>query len=234
VQFSVDGVNRGAPVALAGGVADLPSIASLLPGSHGVLATYSGDMNFYGGTGGLTQVVTCTRTITGSHTGSLLVGPGSVCILDATISGSVQARPGSAVYVARSTIKGSVSEDKGVAFAMCGSNVVGSTLITRTKGSVLIGDGGDNGSFGCAGNTIGGTLSISKTTGSAEASGNRVGGAISLSDTTSNGVPPDGVPQLEGNQITSGLACLRNAPAPVNGGQPNTAGGVKSGQCTTL
>ena len=222
VQFSADGVNRGGPVTTAAGVAHSPSIASLLPGSHTIVATYSGDGNFYGDTGTLTQVVTCTKTITGTHVGSLLVGPGSVCILDATIGGSVQARPGSAVYVARSTIDGSVSEDKG------------SVLITRTNGSVLIGDGGDNGAFGCAGNTIGGTLSISKTTGSAEASANRVGGSISLSDTTSTGVPPENVPQLEGNRITSGLACLRNAPAPVNGGQPNTAGGVKSGQCKTL
>ena len=134
MQFSVDSVDLGAPVALAGAVGNSPSIATLLPGSHSVLAEYSGDANFFDGSGGLQQVVTCTKNITGTVNGSLLVGPGSVCIVDATIGGSVATRPASAVFVARSTIDGSITENNGVAFAMCASNVGGSTLITRTNG----------------------------------------------------------------------------------------------------
>jgi hypothetical protein len=234
VQFSVDGVPRGGPVAAAGAVANSPSIASLLPGTHTVLAQYSGDANFFDGSGGLQQVVTCTKNITGDQTGSLLVGPGSVCIVDAAIPGSVQARPGSAVFVSRSTIGGSVSENRGVAFAMCDTDVDGSVLITRTEGSVLIGDAGDNGTFACLGNTIGGALSIGRTTGSAEASANDIGDSLTLGDTISIGVPPEDVPKIQANRIGANLACLRNVPAPVNLGQPNPVGGVRSGQCKTL
>ena len=99
---------------------------------------------------------------------------------------------------------------------------------------MLIGDGGDNGTFACPGNTIGATLSISRTTGSAEASGNRIDGSMSLLDTTSTGAPPDDVPELEGNQILGDLLCLRNVPPPTNDGQPNAVGGVRSGQCKLL
>ena len=164
----------------------------------------------------------------------MLVGPGSVCIVNATVSGSVQTRPGTALYVADSSVNGSIGENGGVAFAMCGSDVGGSVLITRTSGSVLVGDGGDDGTFACTGSTIGATLSIGRTTGHVEVGGAQVGGSLSLLDTTSTGVPPEGVPELEANVVHSSLLCLRNDPAPVNDGQPNTVGGVRSGQCTLL
>jgi len=58
VQFVVDGVNFGTPVALAGGVATSTATSSLSAGSHTVSATYSGDANF----------VTSTGTLTGGQT----------------------------------------------------------------------------------------------------------------------------------------------------------------------
>jgi large repetitive protein len=57
VQFAVDGQNLGAPVALNGGSAISPPIATSFPGVHTVTATYSGAGAFQGGTGTLQQTV---------------------------------------------------------------------------------------------------------------------------------------------------------------------------------
>lgn len=55
VQFKIDGVNAGAPVALAAGVAQLAT-SSLSAGSHTVVAEYAGDGNFLGATNALAPV----------------------------------------------------------------------------------------------------------------------------------------------------------------------------------
>jgi hypothetical protein len=49
VQFTVDGSNFGAPVALAGGSATTPATTTLSTGTHTVGALYSGDANFLAG-----------------------------------------------------------------------------------------------------------------------------------------------------------------------------------------
>ncbi len=46
VQFTIDGVNFGEPVALSGASAASPSIANLAVGTHSLGATYLGDANF--------------------------------------------------------------------------------------------------------------------------------------------------------------------------------------------
>ncbi|RNL65217.1 hypothetical protein EFK50_04435 [Nocardioides marmoriginsengisoli] len=50
VQFKVDGVNLGGPVALSGGGANSISTSSLSTGNHTVTAEYLGDANFFGST----------------------------------------------------------------------------------------------------------------------------------------------------------------------------------------
>jgi hypothetical protein len=66
VQFVVDGQNYGAPVALSNGTAISASIASLVVtaagSSHTITAIYSGDGNFLGSTGALSQVVNRAST----------------------------------------------------------------------------------------------------------------------------------------------------------------------------
>jgi len=54
VQFSIDGANVGAPVALVGGTATY-STTTLPAGTHAVVANYAGDDNFRGTTNGLSS-----------------------------------------------------------------------------------------------------------------------------------------------------------------------------------
>jgi hypothetical protein len=54
VQFSIDGENVGAPVALVGGTATY-STTTLPAGAHAVVAKYGGDGNFIGTTNGLSS-----------------------------------------------------------------------------------------------------------------------------------------------------------------------------------
>ncbi len=63
VQFAVDGVDLGAPVALSGGTATSPT-ANLGTGSHNVTANYLGDANFGGTQDSLTQAVAAAATTT--------------------------------------------------------------------------------------------------------------------------------------------------------------------------
>jgi RHS repeat-associated protein len=57
VQFAVDGTNIGSPVALARGKAIFKD-SNLTVGSHTITASYSGDGNFTGSSGSITQPVT--------------------------------------------------------------------------------------------------------------------------------------------------------------------------------
>lgn len=63
VQFKVDGINQGAPVALnASGVATF-NTGSLTPGTHTVTADYSGDSNFAASSGLLTNGPSVSATL---------------------------------------------------------------------------------------------------------------------------------------------------------------------------
>ena len=108
VQFRIDGSNFGAPVALSGGSATSGATSSLSVGNHTVTAVYSGDSNYNGSTGTLSQTVSVnTYTInatagsggTISPSGPVTVSPGAsqtftitpnACcsITDVTVDGS--------------------------------------------------------------------------------------------------------------------------------------------------
>jgi hypothetical protein len=96
VQFSVDGVDFGAPVAVgSGGVAVSEAIASLDAGSHDIEATFSGTANYTSSVGPLTQTVlrrATTTAVTSDVNPSVF---GDTVTLTATVSpapaaGSVQ------------------------------------------------------------------------------------------------------------------------------------------------
>ena len=83
VQFLVDGADYGAPVPLSSGTAGI-SDSSLAVGTHTITAAYSGDGNFNGSTGSLTQGVTGVVTVTNN----LNSGPGSLrAAIAAALSG---------------------------------------------------------------------------------------------------------------------------------------------------
>jgi hypothetical protein len=64
VQFTVDGTNLGAPVALSSGSATSPATSSLSPGAHTVTANYLGSTGLAASSVSLTQVVTRTPCAT--------------------------------------------------------------------------------------------------------------------------------------------------------------------------
>ncbi len=57
VQFAIDGTNFGTPVTLVSGSASSGSITTLAGGTHKVTASYSGDSNYGGSTGTLSQTI---------------------------------------------------------------------------------------------------------------------------------------------------------------------------------
>lgn len=64
VQLTIDGNDVGAPVALAGGVANFDPVTTLLTGDHTVKVTYSGDAAFKPGSDTVTQQVSKADTAT--------------------------------------------------------------------------------------------------------------------------------------------------------------------------
>jgi hypothetical protein len=64
VQFRVDGVALGAPVALDHGAADSPARGDLSPGTHTVTVLYSGSVDFLPGSATLSQTVQRVGTTT--------------------------------------------------------------------------------------------------------------------------------------------------------------------------
>ncbi|MEU8925634.1 Ig-like domain-containing protein [Kitasatospora sp. NPDC048545] len=207
--------------------------ADLLPGTHTVTAQYSGDGNYLAGPlESVTQTVGCTRTITGSVAGTVVAGSGSTCIVDATVSGTVQGASGGALFVSNSTVKGSILSSDGTRLGVCGSTITGSVAVSHATGFVVIGDPGDD---GCAGNRITGLVSLADNHSGAELIANHIGGSVQVQGTTGTGpFPEDDRAEIEGNTILGSLSCSGNVPPPTNGGHPNTVTGIRTGQCANL
>ena len=87
VQFSIDGVDEGAPVPVGpGGSAVSAAVASLSVGDHTIAATFSGSANFDGSTGTLTQTVEKATTTTDLVTDSSPAGYGDTVTFTATVA----------------------------------------------------------------------------------------------------------------------------------------------------
>lgn len=85
VQFSVDGVDVGAPVAVDDGSASSEPVSGLVLGDHDVVANYLGDADFFGSTDAITQTVAVDTetTLTSSANPSKL---GEAVTFSATIA----------------------------------------------------------------------------------------------------------------------------------------------------
>ena len=236
ITFSVNGVpvatepvTSGTPTAIQGQASY--STAGLLPGTQSITATYNGDGNFLASTSPVYgQNVTCTSNAV-STSGSLHVGStGSTCIMGITVGGGVVAGPGAKVFISNSTVHGALTAHDAALVGLCGSTVDGLT-VQSTTGFVVIGDPADD---GCAGNTIGGSVSLHANSGDAEVWSNSVAGSIVVDGTTGTGPFPDDTRAEIGlNVMTGSLVCNGNTPAPTNDGQSNTEGSA-TGQCTGL
>jgi hypothetical protein len=158
VRLTVDGtlVSTIALTAPGGTPVVNPSVATtaLLPGSHTISASYSGDGNFLPATQSVTHVVTCDTTYTGVVKGNLnLTGSGkAVCLLNAKVAGSVKVGTGVAVAMVGSSTGplGVLAVGSGQ-IMVCGSRVEGAMAIQNASSLVVVGDPGHS---QCAPNTI--------------------------------------------------------------------------------
>ena len=104
VQFQIDGVSYGSPVALVNGSADINAPSSLTAGNHDITAIYSGSSLFVGSTSSrLTQVVSrASLTITASNV-SRVYGAAEPA-LDVTYNGFVNNETASVLNGTLSTV----------------------------------------------------------------------------------------------------------------------------------
>lgn len=156
VRFSVDGTLIGAAPLAAGRVNVVTS--ALLPGTHAIAVSYSGDGTFLPGGVSITHVVTCGATLRGNQKGVSVSGAGSVCLLGATLSGALNIGSKTNVAVVNSSIPVSSLSAKGSGQVMvCGSTVGGSISVSGSLGLVVIGDPGHS---LCGGNSVQGAISV--------------------------------------------------------------------------
>jgi hypothetical protein len=172
VAFTIDSAaSPVATVVLVNGQATLTTSA-LGAGSHQVTVVYSGDGDFLPSTSSPSRLtVTCTQTITGNHSGSVVIAAGAACIQNATITGSVTIQAGAKLDVENSTVTGAITANSPQGLRVCATNVGGSVTVTGATGLVVIGEPGD---AACVPDTIGGTLTLQNNTGGVEAINNNV------------------------------------------------------------
>jgi hypothetical protein len=211
------------------------TVPLLQVGVNQIRATYNGDDYFKPSTAVLFPTVTCKTTFTGAINNGLNLNAGSTCLNNASIYGLVVINPGAAVSITNSRFNGGISSNGALALTICGSNVQGSVQVQSTKKYVLVGDGGDDDAPACAGSTFSTSALIYSSQGGLELAGNTIGGSLIVSGTS--GVGPDlesQAPEIEANTIQGSLSCTGNSPAPTNDGHPNHLSSPASGQCAGL
>ena len=120
VTFTVDGV-AGSPVTLVAGKATLTT-STLTAGSHPIVATYSGDANFSGSTGSLTQTVNKAATTTTASTSDN----------NGRVNNQIQLRATVAVVAPGAGIRTGT-----VTFTLSNSKVIGSAVVA-TNGTATL------------------------------------------------------------------------------------------------
>jgi hypothetical protein len=193
--FTVDGTTVGTVGVNAGETSSI-STASLSPGSHVIGATYSGDGSFLSSARTTNYVVTCSTTITGNRSGSIVATGDSVCLVNATATGSISVHNGTSLAVVNSTISGGIlGQSSPNALLVCGSHIGGGLTVVKASGLVIIGDPGD---VRCAANVITGSLTLKNNTHGVEAIGNTVASLVSTGNSGPGPYPGD-VTTISGN-----------------------------------
>ncbi len=232
VTFS-DGATALATVPLSAGQASF-STSKLQPGSHLITASYSGESSFMPSiTAGSADVTVgfSQPCVTGPRRGPLTVAAGqSLCIgPGGKQDGPVTVQPGGALAVSDAEITGPVSTSGALAVTVCQSTLTGPVTLRGSSGYVLIGADHDD-ATPCAGNTIGGPLTLEANTGGLETSANTIAGPARITRNSGSGLlPEDAVPEFEANHVTGPLACSDNEPTLYQ--RDNIVDGPLSGQC---
>jgi len=96
----------------------------------------------------------CTTSITGSHTGQIVVGKGQfVCIgPNASQNGAITVNSGGGLSVVSSTLTGGISAGGAVSLGLSGSTINGSVSLTGGTGPSLVSGNTIVGSLSCSGN----------------------------------------------------------------------------------
>lgn len=104
----------------------------------------------------LTDLIPCTRTLTGNVSGLVVVNPGEVvCLHNAYVAGGVLVTAGGEVRIEDSRIGSFVTSAAAAAFRMCGTQVAGNVAVSGTSPQFITTSGP-----GCATNTITGTSNV--------------------------------------------------------------------------
>ncbi len=165
------------------------------------------------------ETITCDQTITGTHTGPLVVSSGVTCLAEgARVIGPVQVKPGAGLIATGASVIGPVSSTGASVLTFTDSSVTGPL---STSGATVV---------DITGTSVTGPLSVTGSTGTVVISGNKVIGPVSVT----NNITGDTPTVVAGNSITGPLSCSGNVPPPVNNGVPNQVLGPKAGQCSGL
>ena len=169
--FTIDFTPNGIP-----NLCVSPGTTNLVPCPYGTTAVVA--EQFQSNQAQTTLVSSCTRSITGTHTGALVVPAGTtLCLVNATQNGAVIVRQGGWLVATNSRITGTVTADHPAGIQLCGNDIRGSVSVHHATGFVLVGDPAN----GCVGNTIAGSLILQNNTGGLVDQGNRVAGSTIVS-----------------------------------------------------
>jgi hypothetical protein len=205
------------------------STAVLSPGSHVITAEFTGDPNYKGSTGTVTQNVQCTTTVSGT-VGAQNAQNGT-CVTGATVKGNLVIPSGASVFIADSNISGVVSSSGSGLVMICNTSVSGSVSISGATGFVLVGGATPS----CVGNTIGGSVSLQNNKAGLRLAGNKLASLATIGGNHASGNDPiSGGPAgtvISKNTIAGSLSCSGNSPAASDAGVPNATGGSRTGEC---
>ena len=238
VQFFDGATPLGGPVPVSSGQASLTTPLTTV-GNHTITATFTPTGGASSSTSPpITHVVrefACTRTVNGS-TGSVNVAAGEVvCVINATVNGSVTVAQGGALSIHGSSVSQNLLGYGPAGFYACRNTIRGVVEVWSATGLVYIGEANNDDGLGCGGNYVAGYLLASNNKRGSEISANYIGSDLTLNNVTGRGpFADDNAPEIEANYVVRNLSCAGNVPPPTNGGKPNTVRGTRSGQCVGL
>lgn len=164
----------------------------------------------------------CDQTITGTHDGAVTAGAGGLCLIDATVNGSISVEDGGQLIVQDSEVTGPVTTAEASVVSICGSRIEGRVTIAGSTASAAVGDT----TSGCDPSTIVGPLRITDTSGPVVVDRSDIAGNVMLSR---NSNPTATV--LSGLTVHGSLICVRNTATPTDSDVSLTVDGSRQGQC---
>ncbi|MFY1696595.1 MULTISPECIES: ExeM/NucH family extracellular endonuclease [unclassified Solwaraspora] len=163
---------------------------------------------------------TCDVTVTGTHSGELIVKAGmTYCLTAATVNGPVTVRPGATLIATDGAVNGPLTANRPAALTFTGTTFAGPLALLRATGSVTL-----------TGVTIRGPLEVTGGDGGLRLDGADISGPVSLVNNKHDELPV----VVAGTTVRGPLHCQGNSPKPVDEGRANTVQGPASGQCAKL